>query len=129
MAVISRARKHGLNLTLHNILQSKSITELAPTSTVIVQAVKHEEKSGELFNLSPIQSLFMQTTDEFQGKARFNQSMTVRLTKRTKPDTVKNAIKAVIDRHSMFRARFSKSSDGNWKQTITKVCSILLARH
>ncbi|QMW46378.1 hypothetical protein G4B11_009833 [Aspergillus flavus] len=120
MAVISRARKHGLNLTLHNILQSKSITELALTSTAIVQAVKHEEKSGELFNLSPIQSLFMQTTDEFQGKARFNQSMTVRLTKRTKPDTVKNAIKAVIDRHSMFRARFSKSSDGNWKQTITK---------
>ncbi|OGM47600.1 nonribosomal peptide synthase Pes1 [Aspergillus bombycis] len=120
MAVISRARKHGLNLTLHNILQSKSITELALTSTVIVQTIKHEEKSGELFDLSPIQGLFMQMTGKFQGRARFNQSMTVRLTKRTRPDIVKNTIKAVVDRHSMFRARFSKSSDGNWQQTITK---------
>ncbi|KAE8394317.1 hypothetical protein BDV23DRAFT_11565 [Aspergillus alliaceus] len=120
MAVISRARKHGLNLTLHNILQSNSMTELALTSVATVQEVQHQEKSGELFNLSPIQGLYIQTADQFQGRARFNQSMTVRLTRRTRSDVVKNAVKGVVDRHSMFRARFCKSPDGNWKQKITK---------
>ncbi|KAF7594115.1 hypothetical protein BBP40_010114 [Aspergillus hancockii] len=120
MTVISRARKHGLRLTLHNVLQSKSITELALTCTTTIQAVQHKEKSGELFNLSPIQGLYIQSTNEFHGRARFNQSMTVRLTKKTRSDVVNNAVKAVVDRHSMFRARFNKAPGGKWLQQITK---------
>ncbi|RAH74069.1 nonribosomal peptide synthase Pes1 [Aspergillus aculeatinus CBS 121060] len=117
MAVISRARKQGLTLTLHGVLQSKSIRDLAQTSETKINAVKSEEKSDEHFKLSPIQDLYMQSADKFMGEARFNQSMTVRVTRKIKPEDMKQAVRAVIQQHSMFRARFSKLH-GKWQQKI-----------
>ncbi|PYH46246.1 nonribosomal peptide synthase Pes1 [Aspergillus saccharolyticus JOP 1030-1] len=117
MAVVSRARKQGLTLTLHSVLQSKSIKDLAQASDTKVKAVKNEEKSDQHFGLSPIQELYMQTAAKFKGAARFNQSMTVRVTRKIKAENMKQAVRAVIEQHSMFRARFSKLH-GNWQQKI-----------
>lgn len=122
MAVISRARKHGLTLTLHNVLQSKSIKELSLAAQTSVKTVKREEKPHEYFELSPIQGLFVQTTTNFRDSSRFNQSMTVRVTRRVEPTRMQSAIKAVVEQHSMFRARLFKSRDGKWKQKISDVC-------
>ncbi|KAL3261959.1 hypothetical protein ABHI18_003269 [Aspergillus niger] len=119
MAVISRARKHGLTLTLHNVLQSKSIKELSLAAQTSVKTVKREEKPHEYFELSPIQGLFVQTTTNFRDSSRFNQSMTVRVTRRVEPTRMQSAIKAVVEQHSMFRARLFKSRDGKWKQKIS----------
>ncbi|RAL11456.1 nonribosomal peptide synthase Pes1 [Aspergillus homomorphus CBS 101889] len=117
MAVISRARKQGLTLTLHSVLQSKSIKDLAQASDTKVKAVKNEEKSDEHFRLSPIQELYMQSATQLKGAARFNQSMTVRVTRKLKPEDMKQAVRAVIGQHSMFRARFAKLH-GKWQQKI-----------
>ncbi|KAJ5946544.1 hypothetical protein N7454_003383 [Penicillium verhagenii] len=117
MAVISRARKQGLVLTLNNILQSQSLKELAQASksNAPVTAIR-EEKAGEGFALSPVQKLYMQSSTSFQGAARFNQSMTVRISRRVEAEVLRRSIKAVTSQHAMFRARFSKGVDGKWQQ-------------
>ncbi|GAB1212714.1 Trichosetin synthetase PKS-nrps1 [Aspergillus terreus] len=96
MAVISKARKHGLSLTLHSILQSKSVVELALKSEKKVQTVQVKERLDEPFGLSPIQSLYFKTATEFGQSSHFNQGVTVRTT----------------------RARFVQSQDGEWQQRI-----------
>ncbi|CAI7577277.1 unnamed protein product [Penicillium palitans] len=116
MAVISRARKQGLVLTLHDILQSRSVKELAQTASAKAPVARREEKSGEGFALSPIQRLYFQSSDSFKGAARFNQSITVRIARRCEGEVLKRALKAVISQHAMFRARFSKSNAGTWQQ-------------
>lgn len=121
MAVVSKARKQGIEVTLHNVLQSKSITELAAMSGAKTNTAQRKEKSGELFGLSPIQRLYFESATAFDGSARFNQSMTVRITRRINPDALRQAIRAVIERHSMFRARFIKSRVGKWQQKIKDV--------
>lgn len=122
MAVISRARKQGINLTLHKILQSKSIGELTRGIETKASAVQLEEKSGENFPLSPIQGLYFQAARTFKGTGRFNQSMTVRITRKVEPKVIRNALKAIIGQHSMFRAKFTRSGSGKWQQRITSVC-------
>ncbi|KAJ5777393.1 hypothetical protein N7520_000639 [Penicillium odoratum] len=117
MAVISRARKQGLVLTLNDILQSRTVKELSQFATSKAPAVIHrEEKIGEEFALSPVQKMYMQSSTSFQGAARFNQSMTVRISRRVEGEVLRRAIKAVTTQHAMFRARFSKGIDGKWQQ-------------
>lgn len=121
MAVISRARKRGLQLTLHDVLQSNSVKELAETAGASVPVSQHEEKTGEYFCLSPIQDLYFRSSDACLDDRHFNQSMTVRITRKVEPDAVKDAIMAVVNQHSMLRARFNKSATGTWQQKITQV--------
>ncbi|KAJ5637561.1 hypothetical protein N7490_007440 [Penicillium lividum] len=117
MAVISRARKQGLVLTLNDILQSKTVKELSQVATSKAPVViHHEEKVGEGFALSPVQKMYMQSSTSFQGAARFNQSMTVRISRRVEGEVLRRAIKAVTSQHAMFRARFSNGVDGKWLQ-------------
>lgn len=124
MAVISRARKQGLVLTLHDILQSGSVKALAQTASAKAPVARREEKSGEGFALSPVQRLYFQSSDSFKGAARFNQSITVRIARRCEGEVLKRALKAVISQHAMFRARFSKSKDGIWQQKTAAVSAL-----
>lgn len=122
MAVISRARKQGLVLTLNDILQSRSVKELAQTATAKTPiAAQREEKSGEGFALSPVQKLYMESSSSFKGAARFNQSITVRMSRRVEGEVLRRAIKAVTSQHPMFRARFS-TIKGVWQQKAAAVC-------
>ncbi|KAJ5576610.1 hypothetical protein N7535_003536 [Penicillium sp. DV-2018c] len=116
MAVVSRARKQGLVLTLHDILQSRSVKELAQTAGTKAPVSQPEEKAGEGFALSPVQRLYFESANSFKGAARFNQSITVRIVRRCEAEVLRRALKAVIGQHSMFRARFSTTNDGTWQQ-------------
>lgn len=122
--MISRARKHGLVLTLHDILQSRSVKELARTAGSKVPISQREEKSGEGFALSPVQKLYFQNSTSFKGDARFNQSITVRIARRCEAEVLRRALKAVISQHAMFRARFSKINDGTWQQKTATVSQL-----
>ena len=104
-------------MTLNDILQSRSVKELAQTAKAKAPVTSHrEEKAGEGFDLSPVQKLYMQSTDSYKGAARFNQSITVRVSRRVEGEVLRRAIRAVTSQHSMFRARFSKNHSGNWQQ-------------
>ncbi|CAG8213563.1 unnamed protein product [Penicillium olsonii] len=116
MAIISRARKQGLVVTLHDILQSRSVKELAQAAKAKAPVTQREEKSGEGFALSPVQKLYFQSSNAYQGDARFNQSMTVRITRRCEGEVIRRAIKAVVGQHAMLRARFSAATGGIWQQ-------------
>lgn len=122
MAVISRARRQGLVLTLNDILQSRSVKELAQTATAKSPVTpQREEKSGEGFALSPVQKLYMESSSSFKGDARFNQSITVRISRRVEGEVLRRAVQAVTSQHSMFRARFS-AVNGVWQQKTAAVC-------
>ncbi|KAK9848977.1 AMP-dependent synthetase/ligase [Penicillium brevicompactum] len=116
MAIISRARKQGLVVTLHDILQSRSIKELAQAAKAKAPVTHREEKSGEGFALSPVQKLYFQSSTSYKGDARFNQSMTVRISRRCEGEVLRRAIKAVVGQHGMLRARFSETIGGTWEQ-------------
>lgn len=121
MAVISRARKQGLIVTLNDILQSRSVKELAQTATSKSPVtVQREEKSGEGFALSPVQKLYMDCSTSYKGAARFNQSITVRVSRRVEAEVLRRAMKAVTSQHSMFRTRFS-NVNGIWQQKTVSV--------
>lgn len=121
MAVMARCRKEKINLSLQDVLQSKSITQLALRAGSTDHAPQQEEKVEELFDLSPIQQMYFQSATSHQGRARFNQSFSLRITRPTQAHDIKRAIEFIIDQHSMLRARFSKNKLGVWQQRISKV--------
>lgn len=129
--MISRARKQHLIVTLNDILQSKSVKELAQTATAKAPAASQQhEKSGDCFALSPVQKLYMQYSTYFTGAARFNQSITVRISRRVEGEVLRRAIAAVTSQHPMLHARFSKEKNGTWQQkTTAAVCTNPALQH
>lgn len=127
MAVVSKARKQGLTVRLQDIIQTDSIEELAKRSTLAETSKKQptgrsRAVSGASFSLSPIQDLYFQhAVNGHKGTSRFNQSITVRLARKIDSSKVVEALKTIVLRHGMLRARFSKDADGTWKQRTTRV--------
>jgi arginine deiminase len=119
---VSKARKQGVTVRLQDIIQTDSIDALAKRSTLVdtrnkKQTGRPRAASGESFSLSPIQNLY------FQHAANGHKGITVRLSRRIDSAKIREALKTTVMRHGMLRARFSKDSDGNWKQRTTRVSS------
>lgn len=121
MAVMARCRKEKINLSLQDVLQAKSIAQLALRVGSAEDAPQQEEKVEELFALSPIQQMYFQSATSHQGQARFNQSFSLRITRQTEAHDIQRVIESIVNLHSMLRARFSKDKLGVWQQRITKV--------
>jgi amino acid adenylation domain-containing protein/non-ribosomal peptide synthase protein (TIGR01720 family) len=127
MAVVSKARKQGLTVRLQDIIQTDSIEALAKRSKLADTAKKQpvtrpRAVSGASFSLSPIQDLYFQNAaNGHKGASRFNQSITVRLARKVDSEKIKEALKTIVLRHGMLRARFSKDANGTWKQRTTRV--------
>ncbi|KAI4155608.1 MAG: hypothetical protein LQ340_000881 [Diploschistes diacapsis] len=123
MRVMAKGRKEGLNLSLQDILRSKSISQLAAVIGDIVPGssadVVEEEVVDRAFDVSPIQSLFFESIGGNSGDAQFNQSYLLEIRSKVTVDDVRNALEAVIGKHSMLRSRFAKSSDNKWQQRVT----------
>ncbi|KAL8873714.1 MAG: hypothetical protein Q9174_000861, partial [Haloplaca sp. 1 TL-2023] len=118
MLVRSRCKKVGIRLTVQDILRAKSLRHLAGLSRSTERDVVPPVKIEEDFDLSPIQSLYFERPDFDEG--HFNQSFFVRLSRMFEPRVIQNAIKRIVNRHSMLRARFSLSTaEEEWKQRIT----------
>lgn len=120
MTCMSQCKQKGIGLTVQEVLRSKSIKELATRAKVIDRPIEfREEVIEQLFDLSPIQHLHFCARDEKQG--HFNQSFFLRLNSKIDENDLRRAIEVLISRHSMLRARFSKTGpDGEWQQRITR---------
>lgn len=117
MMVQSQCKKGGIRLSVQQILRAKSISDLAKSAQTISRSIQYEEKVEEDFDLSPIQSLYFSLP---RDRGHFNQSVFVRLTRPIQPTMLRQATRAIVNRHSMLRARFQLSQfDGEWKQRIT----------
>lgn len=107
MQVLSRCRVKGLGVTVQDILQSKSIVDLAKKVTV-ASSITYEENTDQEFELSPIQRLYFQCVGGEQSQ--FNQSVLLRLSRRQQPDRLQDAFATLVSAHSMLRARFSNEN-------------------
>jgi hypothetical protein len=129
MALVSKARKQGLTVRLQDIIQTDSIEALAERSSFAETKQKQQPgraraNSGASFSLSPIQDLYFQhASNGHKGASRFNQSITVRLSRKVDSAKIREALKSIVLRHGMLRARFSKDNNGTWKQRTTRVSS------
>lgn len=117
MQLKAKMRTEGIELTIQDILKSKSLCALAATvKSSATTLVKHEkEETGGTFALSPIQNLFFNTA---KSTKHFNQSFVLKINSTVAADQLETVMETILSRHSMLRARFHES-DGVWLQSIT----------
>ena len=117
MQLLARCRKEGINITLNQVLRSKSLAHLAESVGAASAFESSVEQTDKPFPLSPIQNFYFKSLGN-DNNAHFNQSFTLRLSRHMEPTAVKAALDAIVKCHSMLRARFSKNETGGWQQTI-----------
>ncbi|KAL8703011.1 MAG: hypothetical protein Q9201_003811 [Fulgogasparrea decipioides] len=127
MSIIARLRKVGIVLSLQEILQSKSLFQLAGVVDSRGSGPKDktapslQEKMDEPFDLSPVQRMYFElagSSSDHTREGRFNQSQLLRLTRKTGAIVLEKAIATIVQQHSMFRARFARNQGGTWQQRI-----------
>ena len=118
MQVMALCRAEELGVTVQDIIQSKSISDLASRVTLPKTHIHFSEESDVLFDLSPIQRLYF----ELMGNEpnHFNQSVLLRLGYPKQSTDVVRSIEAIVQSHSILRARFFQTELGEWKQKITQ---------
>lgn len=117
MQVVSRSRQHGIALTVRDTLRCESLSELASKARELnVERKLAEEQLDVDFDLSPIQQAFFHLMPD--GKPRFNQSFALQLKKHFSALEVNEAVRVVVERHSMLRARFHQLKGEHWRQRI-----------
>ncbi|KAH8805143.1 nonribosomal peptide synthase Pes1 [Xylogone sp. PMI_703] len=118
MQVMGHCLKQNISLTVQDILRSKSIAELARRTKLVDHSPKYEEIIDQPFDLTPIQQLYFELPN--QGAGHFNQSFFLHITRKIRGQDLHSAIDTIVKRHSMLRARFTKSDDGNYRQRVTE---------
>ncbi|KAI2625240.1 hypothetical protein GGS21DRAFT_493727 [Xylaria nigripes] len=117
MQVVAQCKATGISLTMADIFRYKSISQL---SAILKKSSAYSyppERINIPFELSPTQRLYFEVAP--RGDHHFNVSSFLRIARPTSGELLHDAIHALIKRHSMLRARFSLSQDGEWRQTIT----------
>jgi amino acid adenylation domain-containing protein/non-ribosomal peptide synthase protein (TIGR01720 family) len=120
MQTVSRARSEGITVKVQDVLQARSILELALVAKTSNQSlVSRTDEIDVVFKLSPVQQMYFQIGR--QQVNQFNQSFFLRFTREIQAQDVALAVEAVVRQHSMLRARFTRLEDeGQWGQFITK---------
>jgi amino acid adenylation domain-containing protein/non-ribosomal peptide synthase protein (TIGR01720 family) len=119
MQVISRCRALGITMKVQDIIQSKSISELALVAKIGGKSSSLlEDEVNIVFDLTPAQELYFQIAG--YNAAQLNQRYFLRLTRETSASDMARAIEAVVRQHSMLRARFQQGDNSQFGQLITK---------
>ncbi|KAH6876441.1 hypothetical protein B0T10DRAFT_585614 [Thelonectria olida] len=116
MQLMAVCRSSNIAVTVGQIMQSKSIIELASHAAAVEDVVYDQEQENEPFDLSPIQKMYFECIGT--DSTHFNQSMLLGTTRTVTPQELSAALETIIETHSMLRARFSQAG-GNWSQRIT----------
>ncbi|KAF2873546.1 nonribosomal peptide synthase [Massariosphaeria phaeospora] len=117
MQLLARCRKEGINLTLNQVLRSKSISHLAESIGTGSGFDHGMEQTDKPFDLSPIQQLYFRSIGD-DKVSHFNQSFTLRASRQIDQTVLKGVMDAIVRCHSMLRARFFEDENGTWRQTI-----------
>lgn len=118
MKLLAKCRSRGINLTLNQVLRAKSLGHLADSFELTAGFDHRLEKIDTPFDLSPIQRFYLGTKG-IDKTSHFNQSSTMRVTRNIDESNMKRAFDAIVECHSMLRARFSQSTNGGaWQQRI-----------
>lgn len=125
MQVVSRLRaQHGISATVGEFLKNQTIEKIAPCcqhstdSRADDNDELEQEGSENAWGLSPIQQMFFQVHPS--GLNHFNQSFLLRLREVHGAEQVCKAVKAIVARHPMLRARFRCTPNSSWEQYIAE---------
>ncbi|KAH8693923.1 putative nonribosomal peptide synthase [Talaromyces proteolyticus] len=127
MQVMSRLRAQKIGVTVQDILRSRTVSALGKRAEIqetnSKDTVHDVEIIDKYFDLAPIQKRFFDMQP--YGQNHFNQSFVLRLAKDVPMDQFKNALEAIVQRHSMLRSRYAHI-DGHWRQKLTTdiACSL-----
>ncbi|PLB49027.1 acetyl-CoA synthetase-like protein [Aspergillus steynii IBT 23096] len=106
----------GMNMSIRNVLQCRSLVDLAQTATGNDIQLLGTSIPDTPFKLSPIQEYYFNSMAsgrlDVSGENRFNQSVCLTLKAPFDDDTLKQAALGVVHRHPMLRARFHTSPLG-----------------
>ncbi|KAJ4297840.1 hypothetical protein N0V90_005736 [Kalmusia sp. IMI 367209] len=121
MQVVSRCRAEGLRLFVKDILHSESLaqlSELVETMDNIAASfgASIEEQLNRAFALSPVQQFYFEAMG--QKPTQFNQSFLLKISRPISSQQLAGAMNAIVNKHSMLRARFLRQGDA-WYQHIT----------
>ena len=113
--IIDRARRRGLHFTLQQIFQHPTIAELAAVATTSANARNEQSLVIGPLPLTPIQHWFFEhvATDAHHC----NQSLLLVGPPDPDPGLIESAVRYLLSRHDMLRARFTRQGDG-WQQFI-----------
>lgn len=137
MQAVSQGRLHNIAFTVGDLLKAGTIRKLAAQCQIIsrhgpaIEDMHEDTDDGASFELSPIQQMFFDAYPEVLN--HFNQSFVLELRHMVPTATLSSALHALLLRHSLLRARYSKNQDsGLWMQTIAEegdVQSFAFAEH
>lgn len=120
MQVVSRCRARNISITVADVLRAQTIQKIAMlcTSVTYVPPSAEEEAEGTTWTLSPIQQMFFEFHPH--GLNHFNQGFLLKFRRPVSNDAVRTALQAVVDHHSMLRARFQRNEKGEWEQYVSR---------
>lgn len=123
MQVVSACRARGILVTVRKVLDYQTIRELATQTQMTEDASSITKIPEGKFQLSPIQQMYFEdiAADGIRadGEHRFNQGVSLHVTRRVELDDLARALDAIVSKHAMLRARFGHDQDG-WHQWVEK---------
>lgn len=119
MRLLAKCRAEGIHLTLNQVLRARSLVHLANDTEPYRDLDPGSEETGKYFDLSPVQRLYFGVKGNEEG-SQFNQSCAIRLSHAAPLEILKFAFDSVVGCHSMLRARFCRTDDGQWRQLIPR---------
>ncbi|KAI1164420.1 hypothetical protein F5B18DRAFT_252198 [Nemania serpens] len=118
MRVVAQCSAAGLRTSVGALFDGKTIAGMSlKTKHMYLKPALAAEPLNIPFDLTPMQQLFFDTAGLHYNY--FNQSPSFRLLEPVSSKTIQQAVRRVVEHHSMLRARFIKASKGQWKQMIT----------
>lgn len=118
MQAVGRCRAQKIALTVRDMLECSDLVDLARRARFITSMVRRDDvvEDGAPFGLSPIQRMHLRGG---AAENHFNQSFTLRLSRRVGADALSRAVAQVVARHGMLRARFrQEDGQGAWQQAV-----------
>ncbi|CAA9959565.1 hypothetical protein PTMSG1_02982 [Pyrenophora teres f. maculata] len=121
MQISSSARAFHLSVSTGDILKRKTIALIAcdilPSTSTLSRFVWRDPVNNA-FDLTPIQHLYLALDPS--GCSSFDQCFFLELRDRVQPRLLVTALTALVQRHSMLRARFQRPTGGRWRQYISE---------
>ncbi|KAF2500063.1 amino acid adenylation [Lophium mytilinum] len=115
MQLRAKGQAQGISLSVRDIITCESISHLAMQAKFLEEGVNEfEEVVGKPFPLTNWQKACLDST------VPQTQTVVLRLAESTTVPKLVRAIEALIQHHSMLRARLTRNAEGSWKQVVTK---------
>ncbi|WP_344599018.1 condensation domain-containing protein, partial [Streptomyces violaceusniger] len=111
--LVSRAHKAGLVLKTRDVFEHQTPAALALTAEEVTETVAESPDAGlGPVPLTPIMHWLRELGGPVEG---FNQAMLVQTPLGCSGETLAEALRALLDRHDMLRARLIRPDGGDWE--------------